>query len=125
MGSTNTGRFTDYSQNSKGSPKTGGIGGGASGDDLCDKAFTTELEEVERCEYFKKYSKLPNKGSQIYVNFNNRLEIISNSSEVIGYLPTKYNYLVACTTDGFSYAGVIVSTTITPLVKIRVDIAPE
>ena len=125
MGSTNTGRFTDYSGTSKGKTKKGGSGGGgSSGEDLCDKAFTADLEEVERCEYFKNLSDLPSKGSHVLVRFNGRLEVTDNSGELIGYLPTKFNYLAACIQDGNEYSGNVLSTTRTPIIKIRVDIAP-
>ncbi len=124
MGSTNTGRFTDYSENTKGNGKKSGSNGGSSGEDRCNKAFSTELEEVERCEYYRKYSDLPTKGSKIYVTFNSRMEVINEPGEVIGYLPTKYNYLATCIQDGNSYSGNILSIVKTPIIKVRVDIAP-
>lgn len=124
MGSTNTGRFTDYSDNSTGKRKPSGDGGGSSGDDPCQKAFSAELEEVERCEYYRKYSILPAKGTEVDIILNARLEAVNKGGETIGYLPTKFNYLAACIEEGNLYSGIVSSTTKTPIIKVSVDIAP-
>ena len=126
MGSTNTGRFSDYSDNSNSRRKSSGDGGGgSSGDDKCQKAIHAKLEEVERCEYYRAHSVVPVEGTAIEITLNGRLCATTIGSEVVGYLPTKYNYLAICIQDGFSYVGEITSSSTNPIVRVTVDIAPE
>jgi hypothetical protein len=92
VGSTGTNKFTDYS-GSKSTDVKGGATGGASGADPCDSAFTTDLEDVDRCSYYQTNNTLPSTGTQIYVTHNKRLEVVDATSNLsLGYLPTYYNY---------------------------------
>jgi hypothetical protein len=139
MGSTGTGRFTDYSNSSSNKQSTssssgsstssgGGSstssGGGSSGEDRCDQAFETVLEEVERCSYYRQNRSLPANGTEVIVRMQGRIGVETTNSELIGYLPTQYNYLASCIQSGRSYAGLITLTSSTPIVVVRVDIAP-
>ena len=127
MGSTGTGKFTDYSgqTGNEGSGGTAGGGsGGSSGVDNCDQAFAAILEEVERCAYFQQYHTPPPAGTAVVVRLRGRLSVDTESGEVLGYLPTQYNYLAGCMSSGRNYAGSVTATSITPLIRVHVDIAP-
>jgi hypothetical protein len=120
MGSTGSGTFSDY-QGYKG----GSNQGGASNDDKCAKAFFTDLEEVANCDFFAKTNNVPPKDSIVYVNFGGvRIEIINAERICIGYLPTKYNYLLACMNSGIEYTGIIVYSTLKPMPFVNVAISP-
>jgi hypothetical protein len=121
MGSSGSGNFSDYSQNKS----VGANQGGKSGKDECNKAYSIILEEVDRCEYYINHSSLPPNGLSIKIDFHLRLEAKdASSNEIIGYLPTKYNFLVNCIKNGFIFKGEIVSSITKPILIVRVDIAP-
>lgn len=123
MGSSGTGRFTDYSESSsKGSSqKTGG----SSGEDKCAKAFSTSLEEVERSAYFKANSALPTSGTVIEIVFQKpRLAAVADDV-VIGYLPTDRNYVRACLEGGYKYPGVVSSSRLKPVASIQITVSPH
>lgn len=123
MGSTGSGHFSDYSQNTKASDNQGG----ESGEDKCLKAFSSRLEEVPNCAYFENNQNVPPSENEVTVSFNgNRICVIDvNSGYEIGYLPTKFNYLKACIDNGISYSGIITSSSIEPLPSVSVDISPD
>jgi len=127
MGSTGTGRFTDYS-GKQDSSSTGGIqgggSGGSSGEDRCDHAIAALLEEVERCAYLQIHKAPPPDGTAVVVSIRGRLSVDTVDGEVIGYLPTQYNYLAGCISSGRTYGGSVISTAATPIVRVHVDIAP-
>jgi hypothetical protein len=121
MGSSGTGRFTDYSGTSSQNSKIGG----SSGEDKCGKAFTTSLEEVERSAYFKDSSNLPPKGTKINIVFNKpRLAAVADDT-VIGYLPTDKNYIKACLESGYEYPGVVSSSLSNPVPSIQITVSPH
>lgn len=133
MGSRGTGNFTDYPGSSgekgKSSTKKDGASkpsgtGGSSGTDICDKSFSTNLEEVGRCAYYLKNNNVPPPKTPILVQFNSRPCIETINGELIGYLPTKFNYLVKCMQDGRSYEGFVKTSSTKPLPKVFVDINP-
>lgn len=123
MGSTGSGNFSDY-QGYGGNPGPGSGKGGASGADQCARAFSTSLEEVATCDYFTKTRKVPDKGVEVSITFDKRLVAVDSGGTYIGYLPTKYNYLKACMEGGYSYSGVVQSSSIIPVPAIMIDIAP-
>jgi hypothetical protein len=53
-----------------------------------------------------------------------RLSVDTEVGEVIGYLPTQFNYLAGCISSGRSYGGAVTSIATTPLTRVHVDIAP-
>lgn len=120
MGSSGTGHFSDYSGSSRKSDGSGGV----SGEDKCGKAFSTDLEEVERVSYYRTHGSVPPLQTEIQVIFEKRLAVATVDGEIVGYLPTSYNYLRACLEEGFSYVGIIRSSAVLPLPRIAVDIAP-
>jgi len=120
MGSSGSGHFSDYSGYSSDSKKQGGT----SGEDDCAKAYSITLEEVNRCEYYKNHSELPPNGTTVKIILSKRLAAVSiDSGEVIGYLPTSYNFLVTCMSSGFSYQGEVISSTVKPILSVKIDIA--
>lgn len=122
MGSSGTGNFSDY-LNFQGAIK--GVTGGVDSEDKCALAFSTLIEDVDTCEYYRKKGTLPSVGTEVYVDFKFRLLVKNNDGLIIGYLPTKYNYLRNCIVKGFTYTGVISVASSTPINTVVVDITPS
>ena len=119
MGSSGSGSFSDYGHKPKGNQ------GASSGEDKCGKAFSASLEEVQNCNYFTTTRNVPIVGNVIYVVFANpRLAVHNDQNVIIGYLPTKFNYLLACIENGINYSGLVSSSSLVPLPSISVDISP-
>lgn len=122
MGSTGSGNFSDYYGYSKAEK---GITGGVDKKDQCSLAFTDCLEEVEICEYYLKKGMLPLVGTEVYIAFDKRMVAKDKKEVVIGYLPTKYNYLRACMTDGYTYGGIVNAVLTSPVKTVSVAITPS
>ncbi|WP_220473649.1 hypothetical protein [Flagellimonas taeanensis] len=123
MGSTGTGRFTDYSGEK---PESGdGKTGGSSEENRCEKAFSAMLEEIERCTYFTENEDVPKVGEIVTISFDNRPVAISERGLVIGYLPTKFNYIKMCMDDRYSYSGRVVSSSNELVAAVTVDVQPD
>ncbi|WP_422373691.1 hypothetical protein [Flagellimonas sp.] len=123
MGSTGSGHFTDYSGQK---PKNGGDKTGGSNDqDRCNKAFNAMLEEIERCEYFLTEEDVPKVGDKVTIGFDGRPIVNSIDGKVIGYLPTKLNYIKMCLDKGFTYSGRVVSSSNDLVASVSVDIQPD
>lgn len=124
MGSSGTGRLTDYSGffgGQKPSPSKG-MQGPSGPIDRCALAFSTELEDVLTSEYYTKLKTIPAKGEHITIAIKYRIVVIANNGLVVGNLPTRYNYLYECINDGFVYQGVVEESEagILPLVIVAV-----
>lgn len=105
MGSTGSGRFSDYS----GEPKTessGGSSGGSSGSDKCGEGFTVSLEDVASHEFYETHGSGPVVGTELTIEIRRRVVAVADGLPV-GSLPTSFNYLARCLKDGFSYTGVV------------------
>jgi hypothetical protein len=103
MGSTGSGKFTDYHDE----PKTGsgdGSSGGSSGSDRCSEAFTASLEDVANHEFYVVNGCAPAVGTQLTIEVRGRVVAVQGT-ESIGSLPTRLNYLARCLQDGFTYTG--------------------
>jgi hypothetical protein len=137
MGSTNTGRFTDYPQSARLATQAAGdmpaesAGGGGAGErDVCAEAFVNHelLEEVARCAYFERTGDVPPVGTDVYVLPDlqgGRLAVATRSDgEVLGLLTTRWNVLLACMQDGWRYEGEVVATLREKMPLIRVDLRP-
>ena len=121
MGSTGTGNFSDY----KKFPRAiKGITGADDSEDKCALAFSTFIEDVDTCEYYSKKGTLPAVSTEVYIDFKVRLVVKSNDGLIIGYLPTKYNYLRNCIVKDFKYTGVVSNVSSTPIYTVIVDITP-
>lgn len=119
MGSTGTGKFTDYPGNPE---SVKGVVGPDSKEDKCELAISTELEDVETSEYYKKYGKVPEQGSFVSIGFRKRIVALSKEKLTIGNLSTEYNYLLGCMENGFNYTGEVEDSDdgCVPFIKIAV-----
>lgn len=127
MGSTGSGRFTDYSgakMTGTTSGSGGGGGGGASGNDRCQQAFSCTLEEVAQCDYFVQTGAVPPTGSQLTLVLQGRLFAKADNDHKVGALPTSFNYLAACMESGVNYAGVVRVSSNARVPSVIVDFAP-
>jgi len=122
MGSSGTGRLSDYTQSGGG---LGGKSGGSSGTDKCIETIQEQLEEVALCDYYISNNNVPPIGSTVSVVIKNRIAIENTAGELIGYLPTQYNYLVGCIQNGYRYSGSIQVSTIDPLPTVLVHLRPQ
>lgn len=122
MGSTGTGNFSDY----KKFPRAiKGVTGADDSEEKCALAFSTLIEDVDTCEYYRKKGALPAVDTEVYIDFKVRLVVKSNDGLILGYLPTKYNYLRNCIVKGFTYTGVVSVASSTPINTVVVDITPS
>lgn len=122
MGSTGSGRLSDYSR------FRGAIKGVTGGEDLinkCDRAVATVLEDVETCDYYKKYGHVPAKGTYVKIDIKTRLVALNENGDVIGYLPTEYNYLLGCLSDGYQYEGEVSGSFDTPVPSVYIAVTPQ
>lgn len=125
MGSTGSGRFSDY-------PGTGGTGsggagdgGGPAGEDRCTRAFNVTVQDVEHGEYHTNRSTVPPVGTELSIELRKRLVAVDASGESVGNLPTSFNYIADCLSSGFSYAGVVSASSDGPTATVIADFAPE
>lgn len=121
MGSSGSGRFTDYPGSGKGAADGGG--GEATGD-RCARALSCQLEDVEHCSYFAKHGKPPPAGTKLELAHAKRV-VAKVGDEVVGNLPTRFNYLAACIKDGYSYVGAVTTSKSTPTIIVSADFAPN
>ena len=136
MGSTGTNKFTDYPGSAGGRPgkgqkgKGGGGGSGSGGGgDRCDLAIDNlTLDEIATSEYFKSHGHAPRTGTQVRVRgklVGSRIAVeTSGASEVVGYVPTEYNYLRQCMSRGYKYDGTVASSSGGSLPQVTVDLTP-
>jgi hypothetical protein len=120
MGSTGSGNFTDYQGFSGNNPKQGG----GSNENMCEKAFRTELEDVDTSEYYNSKGYLPDVNSEITIEFNGRRIVATIDGLEIGNLPTKYNYLRKCM-NNFTYSGIVSNTSSNPVNSIIINVSPN
>lgn len=138
MGSSGSGRITDYPGSSKpskspqrdeGGAAGGGVGGGGGkpgSDDRCAKAFSVKLEDVEHSEFFAANGAAPKVGTVVTVEHRKRLVAVEQGEQSVGNLPTSMNYLAGCMKEGWKYIGKVQQVTngSTGLI-ILVDFAPS
>lgn len=123
MGSSGSGRFTDY----KGQPKAGdggGASGGASGGDRCREAFTASLEDVASHDYYKTNGTTPPANTQLTISVAGRVVAVAGTQSV-GSLPTKLNYLAGCLNDGVTYTGVVTASSNGSNPQVQVDFVAD
>ena len=124
MGSSGSGNFSDYSGTlSKGTSKS--KTGGSSDEDKCAKAFSSYLDEVQTCEYFKKRKDVPVTNSVIEVIFRTpRLAVVTEAGLIVGYLPTDKNYIRGCLKSGYKFPGIITSARKKPIPSLQITVSP-
>lgn len=120
MGSTGSGNFTDYQGYSGNNPKQGGT----SFDDVCERAFRTELEDIDTSEYYVANNNLPIINSEVIISFNGQRIVALLNNQEIGNLPTKYNYLRRCM-ESYTYSGIVSNTSTEPINSIIINISPD
>ena len=123
MGSTGTGHLTDYS-NYRGARV--GLTGGKDLVNMCEKAFTTSIEDIQTNDYYTSMGTVPPPGAKGVLYFNEkRIVVMDNSGKTIGNLPTSYNYLLGCIEEGYEYVWELVASTEKPLPSVVIAIAPN
>ncbi len=125
MGSTGSGSFSDYSGSRPKEGNDGAGGGGASGDDRCERAFACALEEIEHCDYFTVNGNVPPTGTALSIEQRGRLFAVDASGQTIGALPTRFNYLADCMSAGFTYAGRVTASASGSVASVSADFAPS
>ena len=137
MGSSGSGRFRDYppskgkeQKEKSGSGEAGGSGGSEReprSENQCTRDLANVLlEEVGRSAYFQAHNSLPAVGTAVRLRTERvgpRLSVDTAAGESIGFLPTKYNYLVVCMEKGFTYSGEVVNSSQKPAPFVRVNLA--
>ncbi|MBI1912137.1 MAG: hypothetical protein HYS21_09055 [Deltaproteobacteria bacterium] len=129
MGSTGTGRFTDYPGSSNGKRNKSGGGSGEENDiRKCERAIgDISLEEVANCSFFKDYNNVPSIDTDIFLLpqlLGGRLVIATSTGEQVGVLPTRYNYLRQCLEQGYTYGGKVIFSELGRLPIVKIDLAP-
>ena len=122
MGSTGSGRFSDYPGSGRGGE--GGSGSGSEDEvqqDRCTRAFTANLQDVEHSQYYVRTSALPPVGTQLTIELRKRVAAVDAAGNSVGSLPTPFNYLADCLTAGFRYAGVVTASSAGPSAIVKVD----
>lgn len=120
MGSSGTGRFDHYP------PSGGGITPAGGGTDPCAGEVVCALEEVARCQYYQHHQGTPPAGTLVVlssglVGGRQAVETVVGA-EVVGYLPTAFNYLRQCVARGHQYSGTVESSGMVnsvPVVRVR------
>lgn len=127
MGSTGSGSFGNYHVRNKPNggkdEGNGGTGNGVGGNEinLPEKIENIKLEDVATSEYYQVHEDLPSKASNISLRdtvYQGRLVVeTADTHEILGNLPTEYNYL-----RGAQLIGVIVSSGIKPIPYVVVTL---
>ncbi len=112
MGSTGSGRISDYPGSSPKSKPGGGEGGnGGPTEDRCARAFNARLEDVEHSDYYSSHGTTPPIGTQLVVVQRKRLVAQDTNGASIGNIPTSLNYIASCLKAGWHYIGTVQSAT--------------
>lgn len=122
MGSTGTGHLTDYSGYKK---AVVGETGGKDTVYICNKAVATSLEDVATSDYFKKHGTVPAKGTPVIITSTSRIVAVDDKGDVIGNLPTEYNYLLGCIEEGYQYEGEVTDSFTSPLPSTSIAVTPQ
>ena len=128
MGSSGSGRISDYpGSSSKGSASsTSGSGGSGGGPDRCAQAIAVILEDIEHCDFYTAVGTVPAPGQQLRIAFKKRIVAETDAGITVGNLPTAYNYLAACLKDGWTYTGTVTASNGSGVVAtVSADFAPS
>lgn len=121
MGSRGTGKFTDYS----GMASSGNLGnGGRDNTDICDKEINCSLEEVGNCGFFLVNRDVPAIGTKVELFFDGSRICARTLSggDVLGYLPTSYNYVLLCINQGKNFTGGVSNSRKGPLPYVTISV---
>jgi hypothetical protein len=128
MGSSGSGRFSDYPGTKAKEVAGDGTGkaGGASGVDKCKQAFHVLLDDVGNSDLYSQFKSVPAVGDQLGILFDKkRVFAVDVNGVKVGALPTSFNYLVACLTDGVIYVGLVSSSAVLPVPTVAADFVPQ
>lgn len=125
MGSTGSGHFSDYSGVKRGGASGQGAGGGASGVDKCQQAFSSVLEEVAQCDYYAHSQAVPARDSVLSIVLDGRIFAVDSNGTKVGALPTSFNYLATCLASGVRYVGVVKSSGVAPVPTVEADFVAQ
>ena len=100
------------------------------GDDRClNDLKNINLEDVTRAPYYENNQELPGMMEEVFVYdrlYNGRIAVKSKeTTEVIGYVPTRFNYLLSCLERNIEYTGTVVFSINRPIPRIMVDLYAE
>jgi hypothetical protein len=113
MGSRGNGSFGDYQQEEDTNKCGKNVG-------------IVILEDVSLYDYFINNNNLPPIYDSIEISFHDiskRIVAVSSSTnEVIGALPTKFNFLLICLKHGFVYSGEVIASATHPILRVEVQI---
>lgn len=133
MGSSGTHSFTDYPGSNGGRPNSdgggnGGGGGSGGSSDRCENSITAlALEEVATADYYSKHNAVPTLTTKVFVRrelVGSRVALATVSdNEVIGYVPTAYNYLRQCIQKGWTYEGTVTRSISGRVPQLSVDLS--
>jgi hypothetical protein len=127
MGSSGSGRLSDYpgSSGTGSSGSTGGGGGSSGGSDRCAQAIAVALEDIEHCDFYKAGGTVPAPGQQLRIALKKRIVAETDAGITVGNLPTAYNYLASCLKDGWTYPGTVTASNGSGVVAtVSADFAP-
>lgn len=128
MGSAGSGKFGNYRGSGAGSFYGDGSGGDGSGGEFKCPLFieNIKLDDVGMCDYYQNYNKVPFVNEKIELSeklVNKRMVVVlSDTKEIIGNLPIHYNYLNLCLKKGMRYSGEIISSGLSPIPYIVVNL---
>ena len=122
MGSAGSGRFGTYRIESgqiTGGNGNGGVGGGIGEVECPSNIENIRLEDVATSQYYVTYKSLPPSGDLVELNntiYRGRLVVVVVSTgEILGNLPTQYNYLIKCIKKNMQYSGSVVLSGLIPV----------
>lgn len=114
MGSAGSGRFGTYrTAKSEVEIENGndGVGGGIGEFECPSNIENIRLEDVATSNYYVTHKSLPSNGEPVELNntiYRKRLVVVVSTGEILGNLPTQYNYLINCIKKGMQYSGSVV-----------------
>jgi hypothetical protein len=124
MGSSGSGRISDYPGTSRGGSGSGEEGDDGQPEDRCGRALSIRLEDIEHSEYFGTYGAPPPTGETLQLRQRKRLVAETSAGQSVGNLPTSYNYLASCLKDGWAYTGTVAtSNALPPVATVAADFA--
>jgi hypothetical protein len=126
MGSSGTGRFTDYTgtPNQPSNDGNNSSSGGTSGTDRCKQAFSADLEDIADYDFFSTSGNVPSEHSELSVTVRGRVIAVDSRGIAIGALPTRFNYLAGCIEEGISYSGVVTHSSLGSSPRVSADFSP-
>ena len=130
MGSSGTGRFGDYYGGGNAGSISGNTNTGVDGDSWPRELLQIKLEDIEHLEYYLNNSSVPESGHLVQIRdslYNGRVVVQSAVTlEIIGNIPTRYNYIFFnCVTNGINYSGEVLSSDLTPIPFVVVNLYAE